>query len=158
MVKRVIIKSGAGSPLRISVPGVDAAGAEFNNLIFDGNQPPLRLHVKGYVSISTIDFTNTQNLRPVTSSDVLPTVPSGTTPIFVVTWRQPLAGGSTAGGMKTVNFNLNTSNTLGGGGGAVTTTSGALRFIGLSCSREGPSGGRFSGDNLINYMIFKNYQ
>ena len=63
MARRVIFdgSGSSGSPLRISVAGVDAATAQFNACIFDGNQPPLRLWGTGFQLVNG----NTWNERTV---------------------------------------------------------------------------------------------
>ena len=54
MTRRVIYQGGSGSPFRVSASGVDAALAEFNDLIFDANQPPLRLWGTGATQVAGI--------------------------------------------------------------------------------------------------------
>jgi hypothetical protein len=88
MARRVIFDSSAASPLRISVAGVDAAGAEFNNLIFDANQSPLRLAGTGYLLIDGIsrdEFEFGRNIRTAATPSPVVT-PAGTTAVFMVMW------------------------------------------------------------------------
>jgi hypothetical protein len=89
MADRVVIDSNASSPLIVSVAGVDAEGAQFNNVIFNGNQPPLRLFGTSYtlvagISHSEYSFGKNVNEGPPT---FLFTPPSGTSPIFLVAIR-----------------------------------------------------------------------
>ena len=52
MTDRVILQAGGASPLRASVQGVDVNGAQFNDLIFDANQMPLRPYLTGFQSVA----------------------------------------------------------------------------------------------------------
>ena len=163
--RRVIIGPGGSSPFRVSVAGVDAAGAQFNDLIFDGNQPPLRLFLNGYIAVDAIsqsDSAGGVTLR-IAYGPSGPVVPSGTNALFLTMWRQPnLAVGNFRynggnGFPITPQFASSNSTTGQGGGGTMDNS----RFIALSFSRPIllPSGfwTGFPTPNYVNYCIFKNY-
>ena len=153
--KRVIIASGVASPFRVSVAGVDASNAEFNDLIFDGNQQPMRLYATGYETVPTIANGDTANIAHAVLASG-PSTPAGTNPLFMVMWRHNASGGDTLL-LKTPQLSPSVpfSVTAGSGGGGA-YEDGAFRA--LSCGRD-PSGGAFyTQDNIINYAIFKNYQ
>jgi len=150
MVKRVTIDcAGAISPFRVSAAGVDVDSAEFNNLIFDGNQSPLRLWGTGYGAVAGISYDDWFFGKNIVSSIIIagPSTPSGTTPVFMTMWR-PAAGGF----LKTPIF-INSHSVAGGGGGF---SSG--NFCGLSFSVGFPSAPTTPASNIyVNYAIFKNY-
>lgn len=161
MTRRVIINSGAASPLRISVAGVDAATAEFNALIFDGNQSPLRLWGTGYVTVegmSQNEYYGGQNVRELSAGAVVAT-PPGTTPVFMTMWRNSAdsQGRLWSPSFQNGGYNNAGSSGIGGGGGAICSG----QFIGVSFSYALS----VSGDptirpapNYTNYCVFKNYQ
>ena len=155
MARRVIIQADASSPLRVSASGVDAAGAQFNNLIFDGNQPPLQLWATGFLSASVLGFSDSQAAN-FTNGPSVPTTPPGTTPIFLTVVRQPISSGvvnpgaidgSYSPGFRTYNFY--------GMGGAIVDDGGNL-FLGFNCNRD-TTGTMFNGSGVINYAIMQNY-
>lgn len=153
MTRRVIIDSTAASPLRISVAGVDAATAQFNALIFDGNQPPLRLWGTGYTTVEGMSWNEHaggQNIREAAGIPVVAT-PAGTTPIFMTMWR--LNDGQ--GRLTTPSFQSSANGGQGGGGGAICSN----QFIG-TCFTTGAPGAPDARPNFIyaNYCVFKNYQ
>jgi len=163
MANKLRIIAGGGSPFRVSISGVNVDTAEFNNLIFDANQSPLRLALTGYNEVLIIDNTNTANVFHTISTAVLPTVPAGTTPIFIVITRQRLnptffARGP-AGDCCTPLFN-GAVGSVGGGGGAISDVDGGgvLKFVALSFTRDSPAGTNYGGNNLVNYAIMKNAQ
>ena len=157
MARRVIIQgNSSGSPFRVSVAGVDASGAQFNNLIFDGNQPPLQLWSTGFLSASVLGFSDSQAAN-FTNGPHVPVTPSGTTPIFLVCVRQPVSSGvvnpggidgSYSPGFRTYNFY--------GMGGAIVDDDGNM-FLGFNCNRD-TTGSMFNGSGVINYAIMQNYQ
>jgi len=164
--RRVIIGPGGSSPFRVSVTGVDAAGAQFNDLIFDGNQPPLRLFLNGFMAIDPLSQGESSDGITVklVAGPTGPAVPGGTNAMFLTMWRQPngavgnyLYNGG-AGYVTTPQFASSSSSTGQGGGGGMDSS----RFIGLSFARPIllPSGfwTGFTGPTYINYCIFKNYQ
>lgn len=112
--RRARIQSGNGSPFRISVAGVDSNLAEFDDLIFDGDQNPLRRAQYGSAIVSNLAF---NNLAPATFAPVVlnRTYPSGKFPVFslignitkyfpespeipptVTNWKTPSTAGSLA--------------------------------------------------------------
>lgn len=156
MARRVIIQGDATSPFRVSVAGVDAASAQFNNLIFDGNQPPLRLWSTGWVSAPTISFSDT-NAASFANGPFVPVTPSGTTPIFFCMVRQPTTSGVVnPGGVGNSNSTPFRTYNFYGMGGAIADDGGNL-FLGFNCNRD-VTGTMFSGDGIVNYAIMKNYQ
>lgn len=152
VVKRVTIDgSGASlSPFRVSASGVDVDLAEFNDLIFDGNQSPLRLWGSGWATVGGISYNdwlagkNTVERSIVTT----PVTPAGTTPVFMTMWRVVGSGQF----LHTPIFRNSSSVAAGGGG----ISSGV--WYGLSFSVGGPaSPSTPASDIAVNYAIFKNY-
>jgi hypothetical protein len=159
MVKRVIIGSEGGSPLRVSVAGVDASSAQFNNLIFDGNQPPLRLYSTGYVTARVLQASGSdRNTAAIfTNGPPVPVTPSGTTPIFFCMVRQPTSSGVVnPGGVGNANSPPFRTYNFYGLGGSIVDDGGNI-FLGFNCNRD-TTGTMFSADGVINFAILKNYQ
>lgn len=156
--ERVILQGGSGSPLRISVAGVDASGAQFNNLLFDGNQPPLRLWSTGSVLVPPIDQLNIATAF-FTDGPTVPVSPSGTVPIFFVCVRQPVTGAPNPGAVGNSNTPpFRTYNAYGMGGG-IFNVGGSNVFSGLNFNRDNGVNGLFAGSPcIVNYAIMKNYQ
>lgn len=160
MAKRVILDSTAASPLRVSVAGVDADLAEFNDLIFDGNQPPMRLYLNGVQSCNGMtfnEFTGGQNIREGSLVPVLST-PSGTTPIFMVNFIMSTHAGGGFVRSPTYNGAANNNETNGGGAGGAIVQPSDNYFVPV-CFTVGPPG---LPDDLppvtyVNYAVFKNY-
>jgi len=153
MARRVIIDSTAASPLRISVAGVDAAGAEFNNLIFDANQSPLRLWATGWGSVAGISWNERLGGKNVNETTLAAgfTTPPGTTPIFMTCWRLSSDG---LGRVFTPSYEPSSNAITGGGGGSICSGS----FIGVAFSVGAPSGPTVpAADTYVNYCVFKNY-
>lgn len=153
MARRVIIDSTAASPLRISVAGVDAAGAEFNNLIFDANQSPLRLWATGWGSIAGMTWNERLAGKNVNESTLASgfTTPSGTTPIFMTCWR---LSNDALNRLFTPSFDPSSNAITGGGGGAVCSGS----FIGVAFTVGTPSAPDTApAVTYVNYCVFKNY-
>jgi hypothetical protein len=105
MVQRVIIN--ANGTFRVSVPGVDASGAQFDNLIFDASQPPLRCTQNGWFTMTPIldgDYTapSPQNVKEATGPTVTLTDPGGATPLFMTINRAPMTYGVSDGGSGVV--------------------------------------------------------
>lgn len=179
MTNRVIIQSSAASPLRVSVAGADAATAQFGNLIFDGNQPPLRLAQNGYLTMTPITDAARNAPTPQTvkeSSGVPLSAPAtaGTNPVFMVMYRSPYdlwtnspnsprvyttqPGWVTTPARWTTNVG-SIQGTLGsgdqGGGGAILNGN---TFVGLTFNSQQNDGFHDRFNTLyINYAIFKNY-
>jgi hypothetical protein len=148
MKQRVIIDTNG--VFRVSVAGVDAETAEFGNLIFDGNQPPLRLSQNGFFSMGLIADSNATAPSPQTIAEglgpfVLVVPPNGSTPIFMIMHRTPFTVGIGANGTAT-NFP-----------GEVLTSAGIIgSFAGLSVASltgnptSGQAGNRGSGGAICN--------
>lgn len=167
-VARVIIQATGGSPLRVSVAGVDASLAEFDNLLFDANQQPLRLAQNTYMQVALIPDANNpgQNIAETTGPPVAVTYPAGTTPLFLVAVRQPyqtnVSGGYvfTPGTVRTPGYYVGGLGPSGdhGGGGAICSG----YFIGVTCSYHNQTGPNEQNidrhvPTLVNFAIFKNY-
>ncbi len=151
MTKRVTLGGSGGSPLRISVPGVPVDLAEFNSLIFDGNQPPLRLsqltwvHVEG---MSRNEWNLGQNTREALAGVVIST-PVGTTPIWFCTIS------NLSNLFLTTPFHSN--GLEGGAGSSITQSAGVNYAIGVCHNRGVPATPdvRDAG-YYINFAIMKN--
>ena len=155
MSRRLRIESGS-SPMRISIAGVDAVGANFDQVVFDANQAPLRLWTKGYVAIDPIPSAYPQILMYAEASS-RPTTPAGKFPLFAIMFRcQSLIGDKngahTDGPVHRASagyHRMGTQGQLAGGAGAVMGNSrlNALTF--------------FKGENhyttYVNFAIFRNY-
>lgn len=156
MAKRVIFDCSTASPLKVSVAGIDADLAEFNNLIFDANQPPYRLWGTGYqslIGISYNDYIGGQNTREGTPVLVAAS-PSGTVPIFLLA---PIVGGG--GGIQWPGFPYRNNAGTSGGGGAICRNSGNNYFIPVTFGNIGPPGTPTipGAGAYVNYTVFKNY-
>src|SRR5262249_2730395 len=106
-----------GSPLRISVIGADVLTAQFNDLIFDGNQPPLRLWGTGFTSVVGITFNERQFGKNVSEGAPIPVVavPPGLTPVFITHWRKD----DGLGRLYTPSSQSSNNGGVGGGGGGL---------------------------------------
>ena len=151
MVRRVIIDSGAVSPLKISVAGVDAATAQFNACIFDGNQPPLRLWGTGFTAVAGISWNEHLFGKNVSEGAPIPVVavPAGLTPVFMTLWRKD----DGLGRLFTPSSQASNNGLIGGGGGGVCS--------GFFCPACFATGAPAVPDSLppgtfINYCVFKN--
>jgi hypothetical protein len=142
----------SGSPLRISVAGVDALTAQFNNVIFDGNQSPFRLLVTGFTTVNGITWNQRQFGKNINEGPAIPlplSSPPGTTPIFTTMWR--LNDGQ--GKVYTPSFQPSSNPVIGGAGGGICSGN----FC-PACFTTGAPGAPDSLPNVtfINYCIFKN--
>lgn len=152
MTRRVIIDGNAASPFRVSVAGVDAASAEFNDLIFDGNQAPLRLWGTGWMTIGGIsynDFIGGKNIN--TSHTGSFSTPSGTFPVFMTMWRNSSDPNNL---IYTPSFQTAANNAnQGGGGGGICggVFKGFNSNHGLPSSPSSPA-----PDAYVNFCVFKN--
>jgi hypothetical protein len=180
MRQRVFID--ANGVFRVSVAGVDAQTAEFGNLIFDGNQPPLRLSQNGFFSMPMIldsEFTapSPQTIAEAAGPFVLVVPPNGSTPIFMVMHRTPftvpqgansvatnfpgevLTPAAIIGGLQTMPVtSLNGNPTSGqagnrGSGGAICNGS---RFFGMTYTPNTFQVSMFPQGNTFNF-VFINY-
>jgi hypothetical protein len=79
MSQRLIIQSGASSPIRVSVSGVDAAGAPYNQLLFDGSIRSLRHYQHGFFSGAGSDYTSNANGDFATFVGTVPSAAFGKT-------------------------------------------------------------------------------
>jgi hypothetical protein len=140
MVAGVKIKGGVASPFRVAVSGVDAASADFDQLIFDANQQPLRVWANGYFNASLIPY-GTAGLAMPTFGLTTYACPAGQFPLFNVMFR-PGDGGAS-------DF-LQTAKGIGG-----VINESDRGFYALSFLRQaGPS---TVSTHYCNYLIFKNY-
>jgi hypothetical protein len=143
--------SGAfGSPLKISVAGADAATAQFNTCIFDGNQPPLRLWGAGFVGANGITWNQRLNGKNVSEANPVPVVatPPGTTPVFMTAWRR-----SDSGNVYTPSFQSSQNSIVGGGGGGICSGNfcGAVFSVGAPGAPDS-----LPPTTFVNYCVFKN--
>jgi hypothetical protein len=140
-----------GSPLRISVAGADALTAQFNNLIFDGNQPPLRLWGTGFTSVVGITFNERLGGKNVSEGSPIPVVavPAGLTPVFMTHWRKD----DGLGRLFTPSFQGSNNGLIGGGGGGICSG-----FFCAACFATGAPGAPDSlpPATFVNYCVFKN--
>jgi len=151
-VKRVTLGGSGGSPLRISTSGVDVDLAEFNTLIFDGNQSPLRLsqltwvHVEG---MSWNEWTGGQNTREATAGAVISS-PSGTTPIWLCT---------TTSLSNLFMTTPNHSNGLQGGAGSSICQSGGVNYAIGVCHNQGFPAAPLTREAgvYVNFAVMKNW-
>lgn len=161
MAKRVIFQSDATSPLRISIAGSDAASAQFNQLIFDGNQPPLRLWSTGWIAIVPLAFANTAQVL-FQDGPTLPVAPAGTVPIFFTITRQQELVGVGGGITAPVNEPANRTYDAAGMGGAVFNVGGLNVFTALNFNRDNSVGGIYGTNTgspvsgVVNYAIMLN--
>jgi hypothetical protein len=168
VTRRVVIgNSGGASPFIVTVVGVNAdSGAQFDNLIFDANQAPLKIYINGYMTISPISQSDSSGGITVklAGGPSSPAVPPGTHALFLMCWRQPNtdSGNTRYGGgngvVLTPQFASSNSSSGQGAGGTMEPTI----FIGSTFARPIllPSGfwTGFPADTIIDYCIFSNYQ
>lgn len=158
MTRRLRLQGGS-APFRVSVSGVDAVGAQFDQVIFDANQAPLRLYTRGYLGMSPIGTSDiTQAIVQLASSR--PTTPSGTNPLFAVMWRsQQLSGDPEGphddGSIQHVTpgyhyLKLTPARGQGGGGGIMGTDG----FYTVNWCRQETG---YYYPNYVNFAIFRNY-
>lgn len=149
--KRVVIDQTAASPLRISASGTDADSAEFNTLIFDANQMPLRLFATGYSLMNGITWNDRLGGKNVNEGGPISlfTPPAGTTPVFMTVWRRD----DGIGRVYTASFNSSLNATSGGGGGGICGS-----VFCPACFSVGAPGAptTLPPNTYINYCVFKN--
>lgn len=158
MTRRLVIQGGSeAAPFRVSsaISG-DAASASKFNLIFDGNQQPLRFLASGYLSCPGMAYENSAAAVATGTVGPVYSTPSGQYPLFcVMEWRPPYTPNpASAFTIKKLN-----SPTSGIGG----MLSGGY-FIGLNFTRQAQipvlGGSPYLGPMplaYICYLIFKNY-
>jgi hypothetical protein len=151
MTDRVILQAGGASPLRASVAGADVNGAQFNDLIFDANQMPLRLYLTGFQSVAGMTWNQRlfgQNVReggPVPLYDA----GAGRSQVFMNAWRR----NNGLNFLFTPSFDDDQTPVLGGGGAGVCSN-----FVIPLCFTVGAPA---FPDNLpdltfVNFCVFKN--
>jgi hypothetical protein len=153
-IPRVIFdgSGSSGSPLLISASGSSAATAQFNSLVFNGNQPPLRLWGTGFTTVDGMSWNEHlggQNVRESAPIAIL-AVPAGFAPIFLTAWRC----NDGLGRVYTPSSQGSTNSISGGGGGAICSNN----FIG-TCYHTGAPGAPTSRPpvTFVNYAVFQNY-
>lgn len=157
--RRVVIDATASSPLRVAVAGVDAAGATFDDLIFDANQPPLRIYLNGWMRVPVIPIGG-GSFGQWANGPSYPAGPSGTHPIFMTMWSQPATDNANYGrnSYGTVPMYRTGSSGSTGAGGAI----GGGVFTGISFETEFilPSGTPYTypDQTHVGYCIMENYQ
>ena len=151
MTDRVILQAGGVSPLRMSVSGVDVSGAQFNNLIFDANQMPLRLYATGFQAVAGMTWNQRlfgQNVREG-SPVPLYTAPSGQSQMFLVAWRR----NNGLNFVYTPSYNDNQNAVQGGAGGGVCSNF----FIPLCFTLGAPAfPDNFPDLTFVNWCVFRN--
>lgn len=154
-IERVTIE---GAVMRVSVAGVDVSSAQFNNLIFDGNQPPLRLWMSGWVGVPVL--ANGSGSTLVTTQGPSLSVAGGVSPIFFTCVRQPIQSGVVNPGAVGNNNSpsFRTQNNYGCGGTITDVGGGVSNFYGMNFNRENPAGTAFGNDGIVNYSIMRNVQ
>lgn len=151
LTPRVRIDSTAASPFRVSSAGTDVDTAEFNSLIFDGNQQPLRFWGSGFVTVSGFTWNDWQTGKNIAET-IGPggfTTPTGTSAIFLTMWRDTSLHRVTTPAFGPAFVGVGGT---GGGGLCGGTFSGVASNIGTSTNPTTP------GPNIYsNYCIFRNY-
>jgi hypothetical protein len=141
VVGRVKIQGGASSPFRVSVATVDVATADFDQLIFDGNQQPFRIWSTNYIAADLIPYGTAGLAMPTKSTLQTYACPAGQFPMFNIMYRIPDGSPSDV---------LRTPRSIGGMIDAADRYLYALSF------------GKQSGPTTIsyaycNYLIYRNY-
>src|ERR1700748_1564205 len=155
IIPRLIIDgSGSlGSPLRVSAVGKNANNAQFGDLIFDGNQPPLRLWGIVLTTVAGITWNHHLLGQNTLESSPVPlfTAPSGTTAIFMVSWKK---NDPAAINNYHASSSQSSANGLGGGsGGSICSNT----FIALGFNTGAPAvPDTPAGSNFVAGAIMKN--
>ena len=156
MSRRIVFKGGGSAPFTVAAAGRDADGdrSDFENLIFNGNQPPLRLWGKSVVVVPGIQANNNAIGVIAKGGSIMPT-PAGLWPLFCVVGQFT----SDAGPSKrpiTGPFFTSPSGYGSGFGGALSSDG---YFYGVNfTTRRTPQGETpQSLAYQIYYAIFKNY-
>lgn len=141
MVQRVKIAPGASSPFRVSVAGADVNSADFDELIFDGNQMPFRIWANNYIQANLIPY-GTSGLAMATKSTLQTySCPAGQFPMFNIMWRVP--DGSPSDTLKTPKEV-----------GAMINDADRYLYALSFAKQAGPSTISYA---YCNYLIYKNY-
>lgn len=152
MAKRVIIRSGAGNPMRVSVSGFDADTAGGENLIFNGNQAPLRRFLSHYTALDSTDGGNLSLANIGPPAPLYPT-PPGTYPLFCI------VGFPTFNGLTSLPPGIRPQNAWSRRG----TFAGMQGFGGVitSLGLHGINYSKHSSVNhtpaYINFLVFRNH-
>jgi len=90
MTDRVILQAGGASPLRASVQGVDVNGTQFNDLIFDANQMPLRPYLTGFQSVAGMTWNQRLFGQKAREGGPVPLYDAGAgrSQVFMNAWRR----------------------------------------------------------------------
>lgn len=149
VINRVRFDSNTSSPFRVSVNGVDESSAEFNTLIFDGNQAPMRLWATGWFTLAGIsdnDFNGGKNIN-VDHTGTFP-ANTGKEALFITMWKLSDPAANPNGMVTTPYF----ASRQGGGGGMCSGNFvGANFHVGLAGSGAAPGPSIYT-----NYCVFKN--
>lgn len=157
MTRRLVIQGGSDSaPFRVSSAAAgDAGSASKFNLIFDGNQRPLRYLIHGYLPCPGMAYENSAAAVYTRTDNPVYSAPEGQYPLFtVMEWRS--VSPNPARGITVRKYNSPTS----GIGGVL---SGGY-FYGLNFTRQAMipvfGGSSYLGPMplaYVCYLIFKNY-
>jgi hypothetical protein len=117
MTDRVILQAGGASPLRASVQGVDVNGAQFNDLIFDANQMPLRPYLTGFQSVAGMTWNQRLFGQKAREGGPVPLYDAGVgrSQVFMNAWRH----NNGPNFLFAPSFDDDQTPVLGGGGAGV---------------------------------------
>jgi hypothetical protein len=159
MERRVAIGAGGASPFVVSSSG-DALSVGFENLIFNGNQQPLRLWNKGFVTVNPIPKLGPGGLPlPIVFRDDRYTYPTPTgSPVFIIAGKNAFGSLPLQTPWHRVADPLSKGSSQGFGG---VISNSDKKFYGLNFSD--PNNNTDQGypavvyPTYINFCIFKNY-
>lgn len=150
MVERLRLDSTAASPMRVSAGGADVNGAEFNSLIFDANQAPMRLWATGWFILNGItdtEFVGGKNINVGAPGASFPAT-SGREALFITMTKLVNPASNPNGQVITPWMGPR----QGGGGGMCSGQFvGANMYAGLAGSGGAPGPQIYS-----QYCVFKN--
>lgn len=145
MTERVRIQSNAASPFKVSFPGVSVDGAEFNDVLFDASQQPLRVYSSGYLAVVVIPAAALGLMMGAVAGTAFPT-PPGTYPLFFCVGRfndpavpQQLVTANASNGVG-IGFTIDTDRTMWG-----------INF------RHSPAPGSDGTVSYVNFCLLRNY-
>lgn len=150
MTRRAVVQGNSASPFRVSGGGVDAGTADTFDLLFDGNQSPLRVWSTGYVVATPLEPSNSA-IAFMTSGPGVIAAPAGQAPIFVIAGRKNNSSPNPP--------SLNTVyHTMGGGGfGGIIAFN---QFFAVNFGRNVYNGNdgalSFDATVYVNFCIFRN--
>lgn len=148
--RRLVVQGSSASPFRVSGGGVDAGTADTFDLLFDGNQSPLRVWSTGYVAATPLE---PANLAPalVTPGPGVIAAPAGQAPIFMLAGRQF----NSSPNPPTLNTVYHASG--GGGFGGIIANN---QFFAVNFRRNVYNGNdgalALNGLVYVNFCIFRN--